>query len=215
MARRACPSMTRRPAVRAVLCLAALFGGLVLAALYPEAGAHLGWAGLTLAVAIFLLDPPTIRVHVGRKAAVRETEQTSLAARLQERAHVLDLKDHALREQERRVREREAFLDAKAAAVLSRENHVQAAWVRLRAEQERLGERSRGSAEPRAGAVAMRPEDWLGVAPGASQEEVRQAWISLAKAYHPDRLRGLPAWARDDGERRMKAINEAYEALRR
>lgn len=196
--------MPSRPAVRAALCLAALVGGFALSFAYPDAAVHLRWGGLTLAVALFLLDPPTVTVRFGREAEARAAQQISAAAQLQEKAHVLDLKDHALRERERRLRERETLLDAKAAALLSRENDLQAEWMRLR----------RGPADPRAGAVVLAPEEWLGVPRGASPEEVRQAWVALAKAYHPDRLRGLPKWARDDGERRMKAINEAYEMLR-
>lgn len=205
--------MAPRPVVRAALCAAAVVGAFVLSFVYPEAAVHLRWAGLTLAVALFLLDPPSITIRLGRQAEARATEQLQAAAQLQERARVLDLKDHALRERERWLRERETMLESRAAAVLSRENDLQAQWVRLRAEQERLGERVRSAAEQRA-AILLSPEEWLGVAPGASPEEVRQAWVALAKAYHPDRLRGLPKWARDDGERRMRAINEAYELLR-
>jgi DnaJ-domain-containing protein 1 len=199
--------MPSRPAVRAVLCLLALAGGVALSFVYPEAAVHLQWGGFTLAVALFLLEPPTITLRLGREAEARASQQLAAAAQLEEKAHVLDLKDHALRERERRVRERESLLEARAAAILSRENDLQAAWLRLR------GEKARGAPDPRAGSVVLSPEDWLGVPPGASQEEVRQAWVALAKAYHPDRLSGLPPWARDDGERRMKAINEAYEML--
>ena len=47
----------------------------------------------------------------------------------------------------------------------------------------------------------------LGVAPGASPEQVAAAYRELAKAWHPDR-RG------SDGEDRMAEINVAYELLR-
>lgn len=47
----------------------------------------------------------------------------------------------------------------------------------------------------------------LGVAPGASPDEVAAAYRELAKAWHPDR-RG------SDGEDRMAEINVAYELLR-
>lgn len=206
--------MPPRPVVRAALCAAAVVGAFVLSFLYPEAAVHLRWAGLTLAVAVFLMDPPSVSIRLGRQAQARATEQVAAAARLQEKAHVLDLKDHALRERERWLREREATLDARTSAVLSRENDLHAQWVRLRAEQERLDGRARVAAgEPRS-AILLSPEEWLGVGRGASPDEVRQAWVALAKAYHPDRLRGLPPWAREDGERRMRAINEAYAMLR-
>ena len=47
----------------------------------------------------------------------------------------------------------------------------------------------------------------LGVAPGASPDEVAAAYRELAKAWHPDR-RG------EAGEERMAEINVAYELLR-
>jgi hypothetical protein len=47
----------------------------------------------------------------------------------------------------------------------------------------------------------------LGVAPGASPEEVAAAYRDLAKAWHPDR-RG------EAGEEKMAEINVAYELLR-
>ena len=47
----------------------------------------------------------------------------------------------------------------------------------------------------------------LGVAPGASPDEVAAAYRDLAKAWHPDR-RG------EAGEERMAEINVAYELLR-
>ena len=56
----------------------------------------------------------------------------------------------------------------------------------------------------------MRPVDpfsVLGVAPGASADEVAAAYRDLAKAWHPDR-RG------DAGDDRMAEINVAYELLR-
>ena len=48
----------------------------------------------------------------------------------------------------------------------------------------------------------------LGVSPDASEEEIKKAYRSLAKRYHPDRNRGNPA-----SEERLKEINEAYDIL--
>ena len=53
----------------------------------------------------------------------------------------------------------------------------------------------------------MDPFSVLGVAPGASPDEVAAAYRELAKAWHPDR-RG------SEGEERMTEINVAYELLR-
>jgi hypothetical protein len=54
---------------------------------------------------------------------------------------------------------------------------------------------------------AVDPFSVLGVAPGASPDEVAAAYRELAKAWHPDR-RG------EAGEERMAEINVAYELLR-
>jgi DnaJ domain len=51
------------------------------------------------------------------------------------------------------------------------------------------------------------PFSVLGVAPGASPEEVAAAYRELAKAWHPDRRGGA-------GEEKMAEINVAYELLR-
>lgn len=48
----------------------------------------------------------------------------------------------------------------------------------------------------------------LGVAPDASEEEIREAYRRLAFQYHPDRNRGSR-----DAASRMKGINEAYAIL--
>lgn len=55
--------------------------------------------------------------------------------------------------------------------------------------------------------AVMDPFTVLGVAPGATPDEVAAAYRELAKAWHPDR-RG------EDGEERMAEINVAYELLR-
>lgn len=53
----------------------------------------------------------------------------------------------------------------------------------------------------------------LGVAPNASPEEIRAAYRELAKRYHPDRVGHLGPEFRQLAERRMKAINAAYQQL--
>jgi molecular chaperone DnaJ len=48
----------------------------------------------------------------------------------------------------------------------------------------------------------------LGLAPGASEEEVKKAYHALAKKYHPDSNPGDK-----DAEAKMKEINAAYDAI--
>lgn len=56
----------------------------------------------------------------------------------------------------------------------------------------------------------------LGVAADAPMEEVRAAWRALVRESHPDRLvaRGLPEEAVKLAEKRMIAINRAWEEIR-
>lgn len=57
------------------------------------------------------------------------------------------------------------------------------------------------------------PHTVLGIAPGASQQEARDAWRALVRANHPDALvaRGLPEEAVRMAEKRMIDINRAWE----
>ncbi len=61
------------------------------------------------------------------------------------------------------------------------------------------------------------PYDVLGIAPGAHLDEVRAAWRRLVRDNHPDRLqaRGVPEEAVRLAERRLVAINRAWEEISR
>lgn len=63
--------------------------------------------------------------------------------------------------------------------------------------------------------VLMNLEDCyrlLDVQPGASDEELRAAHRDLTKVWHPDRFGNDPLLRRK-AEEKLKAINEAYEAI--
>ncbi|MDD3825642.1 MAG: J domain-containing protein, partial [Anaerolineae bacterium] len=55
----------------------------------------------------------------------------------------------------------------------------------------------------------------LNVSPSASKEEIVAAYRQAAKMWHPDRVAGLAPEFRELAEKRMKAVNAAYETLMR
>ena len=57
----------------------------------------------------------------------------------------------------------------------------------------------------------MDPYEVLGVSPGASPEEIKTAYRTLVKRYHPDKYPDAVMKAR--AEERIKEINEAYDML--
>jgi DnaJ-domain-containing protein 1 len=57
------------------------------------------------------------------------------------------------------------------------------------------------------------PYTILGVEPGASKEEIKAAYHSLAAKYHPDKVQHLGKEFQELAERRFKEIQQAYEHL--
>jgi len=53
----------------------------------------------------------------------------------------------------------------------------------------------------------------LGLKPGASQEQVNQAYRDLANVWHPDRFMGNPRLQKK-AEEKIKEINAAYEYIK-
>jgi preprotein translocase subunit Sec63 len=53
----------------------------------------------------------------------------------------------------------------------------------------------------------------LGLKPGASQEEVNQAYRDLVNVWHPDRFEDNPR-LRKKAEEKVKEINAAYEYIK-
>ena len=54
----------------------------------------------------------------------------------------------------------------------------------------------------------------LGIAPGASKEEIRAAYRQLAGKYHPDKVQHLGEEFQQLAEKRFKDIQAAYDRLR-
>lgn len=59
----------------------------------------------------------------------------------------------------------------------------------------------------------MNPYEVLGVAPTASAEEVRRAYLGLARRFHPDYFTGASSQDRARAEARMREVNEAWSVL--
>ncbi len=57
----------------------------------------------------------------------------------------------------------------------------------------------------------LNPYQVLGVNPGASEEEIKHAYRTLAKKWHPDQYANTPQY--DVAMEKMKEINTAYDAL--
>lgn len=59
------------------------------------------------------------------------------------------------------------------------------------------------------------PHQILGIGTGADQRQIRQAYRRLAAQYHPDKVAHLGEDLRQLAEKKFKAIQAAYDALRR
>lgn len=55
------------------------------------------------------------------------------------------------------------------------------------------------------------PYEVLGISPSATDDEVKTAYRSMAKKYHPDNYADSPL--ADVAEQKMKEVNEAYDAI--
>jgi DnaJ like chaperone protein len=86
-------------------------------------------------------------------------------------------------------------------------------WLRSRLPAP--GPARRGSPEPaRAAQRGWDPYDVLGVARGASPEEIGAAYRRRMKEYHPDRVSGLGEELRRLAHEKTLEIQRAYEELR-
>jgi uncharacterized membrane protein YkvA (DUF1232 family) len=61
----------------------------------------------------------------------------------------------------------------------------------------------------------LTPHQVLGIAPGASAEEIDKAYKTLAMQYHPDRVNHLGKEFRELAHEKMVEIQQAYDTLRR
>lgn len=80
---------------------------------------------------------------------------------------------------------------------------------------ERGSDDRRGQTDAPADGREDNPHRVLGVEPGASQDDIRRAYRRLATQYHPDKVAHLGADLRHLAEQKFKAIQAAYEVLKR
>jgi hypothetical protein len=59
----------------------------------------------------------------------------------------------------------------------------------------------------------VNPYEVLGVRADAPAEEIRRAYVRLARANHPDFFTGAPPADRSAAEERMRTVNEAWAVL--
>ena len=73
---------------------------------------------------------------------------------------------------------------------------------------------SRGRTFPGQGRSETQYYEILGLAPGASAEEIKSAYRKLSMQYHPDKVTHLGEEFRRVAEEKMKELNEAYQHLK-
>jgi DnaJ-class molecular chaperone len=77
------------------------------------------------------------------------------------------------------------------------------------------GSKSRTESRPQAKPVSPKgPYEILGIRPGATLDEVTQAYRQEAQRNHPDKVATMAPEFRELAEKRMKEINAAYQELR-
>lgn len=59
--------------------------------------------------------------------------------------------------------------------------------------------------------MSENPYEVLGIKPGASEDEIKNAYKKLVKKYHPDKYQNNPL--ADLAEEKLQEINEAYDLL--
>lgn len=79
---------------------------------------------------------------------------------------------------------------------------------------ERNGQNRKADQKPRS-AVNSDPYSVLGVSQGATETEIRAAYLSCIKQYHPDQVAHLGAELRELANRKAQEINRAYQILTR
>ena len=57
--------------------------------------------------------------------------------------------------------------------------------------------------------------DILGVTKGSSQDEIKKAYRTMVKKYHPDKLQDMDEAYRKGAEEKFRTVREAYERIQK
>jgi hypothetical protein len=100
--------------------------------------------------------------------------------------------------------------------VLGRPTHRTNPWKQAHTSQThtRQGQRQHQEAQPHHTDEVIQAYAMLEMSPGASPAEVKQAYRDLVKVWHPDRF-SHDADLHRKAQEKMKALNDAYQHLRR
>ena len=95
----------------------------------------------------------------------------------------------------------------------SNENPAAGSGYRENSRREEFSRSGSDDAHRKTEQMEKTPHEILGVSPGATQEEIRAAYISLAKQYHPDKVAHLGKELQELADKRFKEIQQAYARL--
>jgi len=87
------------------------------------------------------------------------------------------------------------------------------AWQAYKMRKRPSTEASEGSRETEAVTQPKNPYEVLGLAPGASQDDIDARYRLLAQQYHPDKVNHLGEELQKLAHQKMLEITEAYKAL--
>jgi DnaJ like chaperone protein len=94
-------------------------------------------------------------------------------------------------------------------------SEVEEAWIRAFCDAAGIPRVAREAARREQEAELSSHYAALELSPGAPLEEVKRAYRRMASEYHPDRVATLPKGFQEFATNKMKAINAAYDALRK
>ncbi len=143
----------------------------------------------------------------------KQVKRERLKRRREERKREESRREQAERDRVKREQEEERREQARRFKESRQSSQESGGKRRRRSDQSSAGDRGRDrhdSARPR----TRSEHDILGVAPGASEDEIVAAYRQKVRMYHPDKVSDLAPEYMEIAEREMKEINAAYAKLK-